>query len=124
MVPATPGELLVAADQILSSPPCDDEDELLTAHWPWACAILIRLALEAVLDGYWRRMEPSAARCSMRAQLLLLPEFADNVTVRLARDSWLALSRAADYRSDELAPTASELRGWHADVAAVSAELS
>lgn len=123
MVPATPGELLVAAEQILSTPPGNDDDEM-TARAPWICALLIKLALEAVLDGYWRRMAPSAVNCSIRAQLLLLPDFKDTSTAKMARDSWLGLSRASDQRGDEAAPTETELRGWHSSVAAVTAELS
>jgi hypothetical protein len=123
--PATPQQLLTAADRILSQPPDPADDEWLSGHWPRTCALLIRLALEAALDGYWQRVAPSAVYCSMRAQLLLLPQFASDAdTVTLAREAWLGLSRAAHHHAYELAPTAGELRGWHSDVAEVTARLS
>jgi hypothetical protein len=93
-------------------------------HWPRTCALLIRLALEAALDNYWRRVAPSAADCSMRAQLLLLPQFADSGIVLLAREWWLGLSRTAHHHAYELAPTAGELRNWHSDVAGVAIVLA
>lgn len=121
---ATPVDLLAATDQMLSLPPDPVDDEWLSGHWPRTCALLIRLALEAALDGYWKRVAPSAADCSMRAQLLLLPQFADADTVRLAREAWLGLSRAAHHHAYELAPTAGELRRWHSGVVRVVNVLS
>lgn len=124
---AVPAELLASADRMLSAPPSPDgtDDEWRAGHWPRTCALLIQLALEAALDGYWRRTAPSAADCSMQAQLLLLPQFlSDDETVRLARQAWLGLSRAAHHQAYELAPTAAELRGWHSDVARVVAHLA
>jgi hypothetical protein len=124
--PAVTAEALLAtADRLLSSPPAVSSDcDWLGGHWPRTCALLIRLALEAVLDSYWERVAPSAAACSMRAQLLLLPRFADLGTATLARESWLGLSRAAHHHAYELAPTASEMRGWHSSVRTLAAALS
>lgn len=120
--PATPTELLEAADQLLRSPVPG-----LGNLWPRACALLIRTALELTLDQYWARVLPAAADCGMRPQLLLLPLYvasgsasADATSasdaVALAREAWLGLAGAAHHHAYELAPNASELRGWHTAV--------
>ena len=120
--PATPVELLEAADQLLRSPVSG-----LGNLWPRACALLIRTALELTLDQYWARVLPAAADCGMRPQLLLLPLYvasgstsADAASasdaVALAREAWLGLAGAAHHHAYELAPNASELRGWHTAV--------
>jgi hypothetical protein len=62
----------------------------------------------------------------MRAQLLLLPlpQFAGPEAALLAREAWLGLSRAAHHHAYELAPTAAELRRWHANVTQLAGMLS
>ena len=60
----------------------------------------------------------------MRAQLLLLPEYAGPDTARRAREAWTGLARAAHHHPYELAPTAAELRSWHTLVADLVAELA
>jgi hypothetical protein len=120
--PATPTELLEAADQLLRSPVPG-----LGSLWPRACALLIRTALELTLDQYWAGVLPAAADCGMRPQLLLLPLYvtsgstsADAASasdaVALARKAWLGLAGAAHHHAYELAPNASELRSWHTAV--------
>ena len=120
--PATPTELLEAADQLLRSPVPG-----LGNLWPRACALLIRTALELTLDQYWARVLPAAADCGMRPQLLLLPLYVGSGSasadaapasdaVALAREAWLGLAGAAHHHAYELAPNASELRGWHTAV--------
>ena len=63
----------------------------------------------------------------MRLQLLLLPLYAGSGpastdaasasdAVSLAREAWLGLAGAAHHHAYELAPNASELRGWHTSV--------
>lgn len=125
--------LLAAADRLLSSPqasslssPSADSSDAdwLGGHWPRTCALLIRLALETVLDSYWERKAPSAASCSMRAQLLILPRYAGPETATLARESWLGLSRAAHHHAYELGPTVAELHGWHSSVSKLVEALS
>jgi hypothetical protein len=117
-----PSELLDAADQLLRSPV-----PWIGNLWPRACALLIRTALELTLDQYWARVLPAAADCGMRPQLLLLPLYvasgsaaADAASasdaVALAREAWLGLAGAAHHHAYELAPNASELRGWHTAV--------
>jgi hypothetical protein len=119
----TPEELLAAADEMLTSPAPG-----LGSLWPRACALLIRLALEQTLDRYWARALPPAAECPMRAQLLLLPLYADAGgacgAASLARQAWLGLAGAAHHHAYELAPTAAELRGWHAAVSQLGRMLT
>jgi hypothetical protein len=116
-----PEDLLAAADRLLATPLRGSDGQ-----WPRACALLIRLALETTLDEYWERTEPTARLSTMRAQLLLLPlpRFAGPEAARLARESWLGLSRAAHHHAYELAPTAAELRRWHTNVTQLAGMLS
>lgn len=108
-----PEELLAAADQLLTSPVAG-----VGAQWPRACALLIRLALEMTLDGFWVRVLPTAAACGMRQQLLLLPLYTREwpAAAGLAREAWLGLAGAAHHHAYELAPMAGELRAWHTEV--------
>jgi hypothetical protein len=126
----TPTELLDAADQLLRS-----QVPGLGNLWPRACALLIRLALELTLDQYWARVLPAAAECGMRLQLLLLPLYAGSGpastgaasaldAVSLAREAWLGLAGAAHHHAYELAPNASELRGWHTSVSQLAEILA
>jgi hypothetical protein len=117
----TPEELLAAADRLLTSPVPG-----VGAQWPRACALLIRLALEMTLDRFWARVLPEAAECGMRQQLLLLPLYTARVpaAVGLAREAWLGLAGAAHHHAYELAPTAGELRSWHAEVAELTSLLT
>src|SRR5258708_4351108 len=115
----SPEELLAAADRLLSTVVPGTR-----GRWPRACAWLIRLALEQALDEYWARTLPQAAECSMRAQLLLLPSYADASTVDAARDAWFSLAPVTHHHAYDLAPTASELRRWHDLVSTVIAALN
>jgi hypothetical protein len=107
-----PQDLLRAADALLtgatpSMRPC----------WQRACAALLRIALEQVLQDYWRHRAPSVLRATMRSQLLILPVVAREATAFRAREAWNGLCRAVHHHTYELPPTATELRGWHNDVA-------
>lgn len=115
-----PEELLESAEQLLTSAVPG-----VGAQGPRACALLIRLALEMTLDRYWERVLPSAAECGMRAQLLLLPLYTSGMpeAAPLAREAWLGLAGAAHHHAYELAPTVSELRGWHTAVSRLAALL-
>ena len=129
----TPEELLDAADQLLRSPVPG-----LGNLWPRACALLIRTALELILDQYWAQVLPEAADCGMRQQLLLLPLYSGGLSgsaavsdavsalnaVSLAREAWLGLAGAAHHHAYELAPNAPELRGWHTAVRQLGELLS
>jgi hypothetical protein len=112
----SPELLLGEADRLLAGP-------AEAGCWPRACALLIRLALQGVLRRYWARVLPSAARVSMRAQLLLLPRYAGQDAARQASEAWHGLSRAAHHHAYELAPTAAELRGWLTLVTQLSQRL-
>ena len=83
----SPAELLATTDQLLSTVVPETR-----GRWPRACAWLTRLALEQALDEFWLRTLPEGADCSMRAQLLLLPGYADAATVAAARDAWFGLA--------------------------------
>jgi hypothetical protein len=104
----TPDSLLAEADRLLVT-----MIPATRGRWPRACAWLIRLALEQALDGYWADVQPEAASCGMRAQLLLLPTYAGSQTAQRAREAWTGLARATHHHPYELAPTAAELRTWH-----------
>lgn len=115
----SPEELLATTDQLLSTVVPGTR-----GRWPRACAWLTRLALEQALDEFWARTLPAGADCSMRAQLLLLPGYADAATVAAARDAWFGLAPATHHHAYDLAPTAGELRRWHDLVSQVVTGLS
>lgn len=87
-------------------------------------ALHARLALEQALDELRRRREPGLDHCPMRAQLLCVSSYVDAEVAREAAGAWGALSRAAHHHAYELAPTATELRGWLESVRRVVAVLS
>ncbi len=63
------------------------------------------------MDLLWSARAPIVARCSMSAQLLILPGYLrDDDAAREAAYAWSALSRACHHHVYELAPTAPELR--------------
>jgi len=115
----TPQQLLDEADRLLTTVVPETR-----GRWPRACAWLVRLALEQSLDEYWQRTLPEAAKCSMRAQLLLLPRYAGEETAAQARDAWFGLAPAAHHHAYDLAPNAAELRRWHDLVATIAVTLS
>ena len=59
----------------------------------------------------------------MRAQLLLLPRYADADTVEHVAEAWLGLARVTHHHAYDLAPTAAELRRWHELVTSITAQL-
>jgi len=120
-VSVTPEELLAVADQLLTSPVPG-----VGAQWPRACALLVRLALEMSLDGFWARVLPVATQCGMRLLLLLLPLYTADLPAAagLAREAWLGLAGAAHHHVYELAPTAGELRTWYTNVSGLASLLA
>ncbi|PWU52341.1 hypothetical protein DLJ47_19080 [Micromonospora sp. S4605] len=110
----------------------DAADKLLTSvvrgtrgAWPRACAWLLRLALEAAMDDYWRRSRPEVA--SMRArspQFLILDRDAGRQVAARAGYAWAALSRAGHHHCYELGLTAGELRRLRDTVATVISDLA
>ncbi len=103
-----PEALLAETDRLLSTAVAHTH-----GRWPRTSALLIRYALEQALHAVWARVEPSAAEAPMRAQLLILPSYADPDVALTARQAWTGLARAAHHHAYELAPTAGELRAWH-----------
>jgi hypothetical protein len=98
--------LLAAARELLRRP-----DPATAGIWPRATALLARQALETALDDLWKRRAPGVERCSVRAQLLCLPDYLPG-QVEFARRvsfAWANLSRACHQHAYELAPTAAEL---------------
>lgn len=93
--------------------------------WPKACACLIRLALEAGLDTFWRQTNtPQVADCgSRRAKLIMLRHRTTRDTARRAAFAWAALSQATHHHCYDLPPTAAELRHLHTEVTAVLGQL-
>jgi hypothetical protein len=104
----SPASLLDAARQLLEHP-----DVATAGLWPRAAAILARQALEATVARYWQdRGLPTVASASTRSQLICLAELAGPEVAGPASFIWATLSGACHARAYELAPTASELRGW------------
>ncbi len=60
---------------------------------------------------------------SMHALLLGLPKRVDADVAEDTARLWHALRRAAHHHDYEIAPTADELRGWHADTKRLSGSL-
>jgi hypothetical protein len=92
--------------------------------WPRCCAWLLRLALERALDDYWATTNPPVRDCSRRAQLLALARYLATDDAEHITQVWNDLSRASHHHAYELAPTAGELRRWHADVDHAIGELA
>ncbi|MEV0328953.1 hypothetical protein AB0H63_21255 [Micromonospora echinospora] len=63
------------------------------------------------------------ASCHTSHQLLALRAYTDPETALVARIAWHGLSRAMHHHAYELAPTVTELRGWHRDVTTVLPRL-
>ncbi|MEU4477738.1 hypothetical protein AB0F68_06655 [Micromonospora sp. NPDC023966] len=114
----TPEQLLDEASTLLHRP-----SRSMRRCWQRGCACLTRVALEQGLRICWDQVAPSLIRCPMRHQLLALPAFVDASTALLARTAWHGLSRAMHHHVYELAPTVSELEGWHRDVTRLLPQL-
>ena len=81
--------------------------------WPRASAVLAGRALEAGLRQLWERRTLDLRGCSMSVQLICLRSYlGDPDLAARARHTWSALRRACHHHPYELAPTATELRGW------------
>ncbi len=117
-VMSTANAYLESAEVLLTT------DHRIRGVWPRACAWLLRLALEAALDGFWQLRAPQIVAChNRRAQILVLARYADADTTRRVGYLWWALSRIGHHHGYELAPTAAELRHLTTEVRAVSVML-
>ena len=101
--------MLASARDLLQRP-----DPHTAGIWPRATALLVRQALEGVLDDFWRRRAPGLEKCSMKAQLLCLPSYLRTDGDLPARVSyaWSGLSQACHHHAYELPPAADELAAW------------
>ncbi len=104
-------ELLTAASDVM-----EDRYRGTRGCWQRGSAALTRLALEQILDEYWRKKEPCLVQCPTRHQLLALPTFAGPDAAELARTAWYQLCRAVHHHPYELAPEPTELKALHSDV--------
>lgn len=79
--------------------------------WPRACAWLLRVELEAALDGFWARTCPEVGTGTraQRTKMLMLTTYAGPGITRRASYVWWALSRAGHHHHYELGVTAAEL---------------
>jgi len=79
--------------------------------WPRACAWLLRLELEAALDGFWGRVRPEIATAThaQRPKQLMLPAYTGPDIARRVSYVWWALSRAGHHHYYELGITVAEL---------------
>ena len=101
--------VLTVARDLLQRP-----DPRTAGIWPRATALLVRQALETMLDDLWRKRAPGLEKCSMRAQLLCLPSYVHGDSDLAARVSyaWAGLSGACHHHAYELPPAAVELTEW------------
>lgn len=124
MTTVDPARCLKAADEMLSGAGGLGTVAVTDGWWPKACACLIRLALESVLDAFWHQVSPPVAACgSRRTKLLMMRNRADRDLVRRAGFTWATLSRATHHHCYELAPTAVELRRLYTEVTVLLTEL-
>lgn len=84
------------------------------------CAELLRTAVERAVA---RACGEENSDQPVHALLISLPSHVDADIAHDASQLWHALSRAIRHHGYELTPTVAELRGWHADTAAVTAAL-
>jgi hypothetical protein len=91
----------------------DQAEPEMAGLWPRASAVLAGRALEASLRRLWERRQLDLRGCSMRVQLICLKSYLDDPDLAArARHTWSELRRACHHHPYELAPTATELRGW------------
>jgi hypothetical protein len=125
MTTVTSDRCLAAADQMLRGAGPLGVLALAAGWWPKACACLIRLALEGGIDAFWQQVSPPVAACgSARTKLLMLRSRTDRAVARRISFAWATLSSATHHHCYELAPTAGELRGLHAEVTALVKTLN
>jgi hypothetical protein len=105
---ASPSELLELARGLVRR-----ADPSTAGLWPRAAAFLALRALDASVLGLWRRRKLDLEGCSMRAQLICLRSYLEDVDLAArVGHVWSALNRACHHHTYELAPTAWELDGW------------
>lgn len=100
-------DLLRAALALLDVPEPDTD-----TVWPRAAAVLIRQAIEATLDAYWKTRLPAMRYASVAEQWLALPAYLGHApAIPAAEYAWSALSEACHHRAYDVGLTETELRG-------------
>ncbi len=74
-----------------------------------AAALLLRQALEDVLDQHWTRTVPEMVEVSGRAQLISLPFYIDPQLAGEVNFAWCRLSSVCHHDAYELPPSVDEL---------------
>jgi hypothetical protein len=98
--------LLRAALALLDVPEPDT-----TTVWPRGAAVLIRQAIEATLDAYWKTRLPAMRDASVSEQWLALPAYlGHDPAIPAAEYAWSALSEACHHRAYDVGLTEAELR--------------
>jgi hypothetical protein len=106
--------LLDAADRLLNPPP-DVTHTLTPGLRARAAAVLLRLALDETLDGFWRDITPNMTR-NGRTRMLSLQWYVRPSVARQWYTVWSSLSAACHHHTYELPPTPAEVRAWYQDV--------
>ena len=107
-----PKPALEHADRLLR-----EADPWTAGLWPRTAARLTRLALERATDRHWNGTRPEVLACPTTMRILMLENMLGRAEARGAYLVWSRLSDATHPHPYELAPTASELRHWHDEVA-------
>lgn len=91
----------------------DRAEPEMVGLWPRASALLAHRALEAAVERVWERRALDLKGCAKRVQIICLRAYlGDPDLAARAGHTWTALRRACHHHPYELAPTATELRGW------------
>ena len=116
----TPAEVLAAARHLLKGPVPTGP-----GGWQRAVALLTRQALEQAIEEFWTANPATAGLvdCTRKTQLTCLPVYLQPHLARQTSYMWATLSSACHYHPYDLAPTASELRGWIDAVAELLEEI-
>lgn len=115
----TPNELLAISQRLV-----DEPDPATAGLWARATALLARQAIELALDDFWITNVPGIEDTSARVQLICLPVYLENEELaERTNHVWWILTRAVHHHPYELAPTATELREWLDEAAAVVKRL-
>ncbi len=89
----------------------DEPEPDTAAVWPRGSAVLIRQAIEATLDAYWKHTVAEMRYATKRIQWLALPAYLGrDPAIPAAEYAWSALSEACHQRAYDVGLTEAELR--------------
>ena len=95
----------------------DDPSPPTRGLWARSAALLARQALEGAIREHFLAHAPAVVAAPFSTQLVCLREYTSATdTAARAAGTWAALSDACHHRGYGAPPTASELRGWLANV--------